>query len=865
MARWQKPEPLVPYIDTFGFDLPKSAPLSTSDPWTSSVPSVPWEASSPMAIRESMPSAVSPSLFETTDIEELRETIMREEKEKAAEAYAQKEQELQECNRWLSCRTRVFFLVGSEEKMNALKEQHRLRCDELLRQKEKEREELGAKEAEIAALKEEGQFQLEKLLSQQQEQEERLQIQEKAAEARATEKKLQERYRTPRLGLERLAEKDSELDTLRKERRIRDELLSCKDQEMEDVIREERLQQQDVRRGASRGTGGAADGVARRLAGLRGKDLELEALRDQRQLQEELVCRKDQEVQGLLEEERRQEELSGEGGAEQQSLNEMELRAEIDRLKEQNQAACQEKEARLELEMAAAWWRRKWKHILTEELADQKGSLDAQIAALIQRLDEEQAERIRQGARAESLEKDLEALRGRHLEEKELRRGREGQASWWRFTQRLSAEAEVAALRTSQRSLRSEVVMLRAGKAQERGAEMGLLESVALFEGDLEKVSDRHAQLIGHVNKKQKIRYTVKLKEECAQLRAELSKARHRLNQLEGHRRQDGLMSALASLGYETPALSFTGKADRAGGTSRRPGFERVVPRKLQEGTLQRLDADFRHLVCLVQSALGEDGRSDLPFAQLLQALREVQQAKAEAKASAPASAARHEGAMASPVRVLATSPAKAFASPSKSTATVSPSSLRSPKVSPVKEKRASLFEDQENLEANCHTREPLLGEAQKALAKINQCIGSGRKLYGQPVSDSYAFFQVLQRKALMPLSTHWKTDIWGQRPSDAQALLEAKELEEQKAKEALKAAYVQRLEAQEQQHVQQMEEMERKWQRSFDKKCQVLLDSIKDASQENQRACWKSVWEEVKLDGEVPKAETGDRFMNEA
>ena len=39
-------------------------------------------------------------------------------------------------------------------------------------------------------------------------------------------------------------------------------------------------------------------------------------------------------------------------------------------------------------------------------------------------------------------------------------------------------------------------------------------------------------------------------------------------------------MSALASLGYETPALSFTGKADRAGGTSRRPGFERVVPRK---------------------------------------------------------------------------------------------------------------------------------------------------------------------------------------------------------------------------------------------------------------------------------------------
>lgn len=46
---FDKPQEMLPalqlrYIDTFGFDLPKSAPLSTSDPWTSSVPSVPWEA-----------------------------------------------------------------------------------------------------------------------------------------------------------------------------------------------------------------------------------------------------------------------------------------------------------------------------------------------------------------------------------------------------------------------------------------------------------------------------------------------------------------------------------------------------------------------------------------------------------------------------------------------------------------------------------------------------------------------------------------------------------------------------------------------------------------------------------------------------
>jgi len=93
-----------------------------------------------------------------------------------------------------------------------------------------------------------------------------------------------------------------------------------------------------------------------------------------------------------------------------------------------------------------------------------------------------------------------------------------------------------------------------------------LLESVALFEGDLEKVSDRHAQLIGHVNKKQKIRYTVKLKEECAQLRLDLSKARHRLMQLEGVRRCDSLFGALSSLGYAPTVIEHEVKSSAAKG-----------------------------------------------------------------------------------------------------------------------------------------------------------------------------------------------------------------------------------------------------------------------------------------------------------
>ncbi|CAE8739564.1 unnamed protein product, partial [Polarella glacialis] len=79
-------------------------------------------------------------------------------------------------------------------------------------------------------------------------------------------------------------------------------------------------------------------------------------------------------------------------------------------------------------------------------------------------------------------------------------------------------------------------------------------------------VSDRHAQLIGHVNKKQKIRYTVKLKEECAQLRLDLSKARHRLMQLEGVRRCDSLFGALSSLGYAPTVIEHEVKSSAAKG-----------------------------------------------------------------------------------------------------------------------------------------------------------------------------------------------------------------------------------------------------------------------------------------------------------
>lgn len=187
----------------------------------------------------------------------------------------------------------------------------------------------------------------------------------------------------------------------------------------------------------------------------------------------------------------------------------------------------------------------------------------------------------------------------------------------------------------------------------------GLLESVALAEGDLEKVSDQHAQLIGHVNKKQKIRYTMNLKDDRNRLRRDLEKARQRLNHLEGSKRSDSLFGALASLGYAPVAVQQSpmhgpaaknrratvlgAAAEQPGssppgggqGASGRPLQARITPRRLagpassgqskvlardgprleefqrrcriQEGALERINSDFRHIVALVERAIVGD------------------------------------------------------------------------------------------------------------------------------------------------------------------------------------------------------------------------------------------------------------------
>ena len=74
-----------------------------------------------------------------------------------------------------------------------------------------------------------------------------------------------------------------------------------------------------------------------------------------------------------------------------------------------------------------------------------------------------------------------------------------------------------------------------------------LEEKVTCMEGDLDRVADQHAKLMGHTNQKQKIRHTMKLKEENNQLRFELKSAKRRLVQVEIGKRSESCFDALAA------------------------------------------------------------------------------------------------------------------------------------------------------------------------------------------------------------------------------------------------------------------------------------------------------------------------------
>lgn len=183
---------------------------------------------------------------------------------------------------------------------------------------------------------------------------------------------------------------------------------------------------------------------------------------------------------------------------------------------------------------------------------------------------------------------------------------------------------------------------------------LSLKEALACMEDDLHRVSDQHAQLVGHVNHRQKIRYTMKLKEEINRLHGDLKKARQRIVQLEVNKESDSLFEALASVvggeSYTTASKARRGSrlatSQRRGSVAatRPPRRGEVVSREddqvrlaeaeqlcmLQQSALDRISMDFQHLKALIERAVqladaerrhGVEGGN---FAALLHRLREI-------------------------------------------------------------------------------------------------------------------------------------------------------------------------------------------------------------------------------------------------
>jgi len=92
------------------------------------------------------------------------------------------------------------------------------------------------------------------------------------------------------------------------------------------------------------------------------------------------------------------------------------------------------------------------------------------------------------------------------------------------------------------RAFRMDLEALKAENHSLREAEQSLRDS-------LERGMHQQAQLAGHANTNQKIRYTMKLKEENIQLRAELKKAQQRSALIDAGRRDNALLGALSTAG----------------------------------------------------------------------------------------------------------------------------------------------------------------------------------------------------------------------------------------------------------------------------------------------------------------------------
>jgi len=259
------------------------------------------------------------------------------------------------------------------------------------------------------------------------------------------------------------------------------------------------------------------------------------------------------------------------------------------------------------------------------------------------------------------------------LEREEVKRCQQAKdiATWERECEEFRAHSRELSLTVQQFKQDNEMLAVE---------NKSLKDSVSFFESGLERVSGQHAELMGHVNNKQKIRYTVKLKDECGELRAELNKARKKIAKLEISQKTEALFDALFSLGYGSsmehhgpgrappgtplrspvkagatplmtprsqpprtpcsvgrnmpavPALPGSARGARATPCREATGHahadEAVRRCKMQERTLERVSMDFQHMLALVERAvLGHESGSrgeKASFPDLLQLLRRM-------------------------------------------------------------------------------------------------------------------------------------------------------------------------------------------------------------------------------------------------
>jgi len=168
-----------------------------------------------------------------------------------------------------------------------------------------------------------------------------------------------------------------------------------------------------------------------------------------------------------------------------------------------------------------------------------------------------------------------------------------------------------------------------------RAENQSLKATVDMFEERLEKASCQNAQLAGHANHRQKIKYVEQLKEERDRFRTESQNLKLRLSRAEASTANRNLIAAMLGP-RETDIGSKMGKSILRLGpeteVSETARFQRL------EQQLERITINFRHLLDLIEyavSAGGRTGTSEIGLDGLLDELRQLVMRQRSLSASA--------------------------------------------------------------------------------------------------------------------------------------------------------------------------------------------------------------------------------------